>query len=465
MTDVPPAGTDVPSAGTLSDRVLTVDLAADGEVLPAPNPFWAHPDDGRTMTVAQRRRLLGHLRAWRSIVEQDRAMVVLEPGATVLAEQVTTVALLLDELREPLALCEPVGVAMVVDVEGAAALITQVEQGPIVPVDVLLARVARTDPELAWGVAPADGHQPIVDHLRLDGGDGNPGEVMLFLPPGASLVGSAADVLAAFAVCDSDVMVDPTGAVTIGEASALAEGREPGVDDGRLFLAADAPAVWINGRPTDLVTGHRPPVVLGPVPAHDPGSRDLARILRYDDAALEATEALEVAPDIVSVPFWTPEFCATVIRAAEAMEAWGSDDDDPVPAHELSLATISPRLFAHVEDHVAGRVAPVLRNWWPQVEFNGLQDAFVIKYTLAGQRELRLHHDLSQVSAAVRLNDGFDGGVLEFPRQGWTNAGTAIGSMVTWPSLVTHPHRSTPLVAGVKYSLTIWWKLPGNYRS
>ena len=34
------------------------------------------------------------------------------------------------------------------------------------------------------------------------------------------------------------------------------------------------------------------------------------------------------------------------------------------------------------------------------------------------------------------------------------------GEFVVWPSLVTHPHRSTPVRRGVKYGLTLWWKLP-----
>lgn len=446
--------------------VIAVDPTAPAEPLPAPHPFWVHPDDGRTMTATQRRRVAAQVRAWRQVVAGGRAAVVLEPGAHLFDEHREALAELLDTLDEPLVLCEPPGVAVALDPAAAASLIEQVTSQPLVPVELIWAAVARTDPPLAWGVAPADGHDVITEHLRINPtGDAHPGEVVVFLPAGATVVGTPAEVLAAFALSESDVMVDPTGAATIGEASAVAAGHEPGIDTGRIFLPAGAPAVWVNGRATDPITGHRPPIVLDPVPPADPGSRDLARILRYDGAALEATEAVEVAPEIISVPFWTPEFCATVIRAAEAMEAWGSDDEDPVPAHELSLATISPRLFAHVEDHVAGRVAPALRRWWPQIEFNGLQDAFVIKYTLAGQRELRLHHDLSQVSAAVRLNDGFAGGVLEFPRQGWTNAGTGIGSMVTWPSLVTHPHRSSVLTSGVKYSLTIWWKLPGNYRS
>jgi hypothetical protein len=33
---------------------------------------------------------------------------------------------------------------------------------------------------------------------------------------------------------------------------------------------------------------------------------------------------------------------------------------------------------------------------------------------------------------------------------------------MTWPSLVTHPHLSTPITGGVKYSATVWFELPIN---
>jgi predicted 2-oxoglutarate/Fe(II)-dependent dioxygenase YbiX len=60
----------------------------------------------------------------------------------------------------------------------------------------------------------------------------------------------------------------------------------------------------------------------------------------------------------------------------------------------------------------------------------------------------------------VKLNDDYEGAELSFPRQGVSNAGLAVGELVAWPSLVTHPHESLPIRSGVKYSLTIWCELP-----
>ncbi|MFM8602011.1 MAG: hypothetical protein ACKODP_08045, partial [Actinomycetota bacterium] len=152
--------------------------------------------------------------------------------------------------------------------------------------------------------------------------------------------------------------------------------------------------------------------------------------------------------------------CATVIRAAQAAGGFEHQPDDPVGSYDLSLAAISPRLFEAFEQDVGARMWPAVRNWWPIVDYHGLRDAFVIHYALGEQEELRLHHDVAQVSASIKLNDGYEGAELEFPRQGWTNADVPVGTLIAWPSLVTHPHATRQLRSGEKFSLTVWCELP-----
>jgi len=196
---------------------------------------------------------------------------------------------------------------------------------------------------------------------------------------------------------------------------------------------------------------------------------DLQRVLGYLDAAdpalTEDTEPTVIGPELLVVPFWKPDFCAAIIRAAEAVGAFEPQPDDPVPGHEVSLAVISPRLFAAVEADLGERLWPVLQKEWPYIDYYGLRDAFVIKYSMGVQEHLRIHHDVAQVSASLKLNDGFEGGELNFPRQGVTNASLQVGELVAWPSLVTHPHEGLPLRSGVKYGLTIWFELPAQIDS
>ena len=186
---------------------------------------------------------------------------------------------------------------------------------------------------------------------------------------------------------------------------------------------------------------------------------DLQRVLGYVDAVDPVTGVTEVAPDVLLVPCWTPAFCRAVVRAAEAV-GFTPDPDDPVPGHEVSLAAISPRLYQAAEVDFGVRIWPQLQQVWPLVEYRGLRDAFVIRYAAGEQEHLRLHHDIAQVSATVRLTDEYEGAELRFPRQGWDNRDQPVGSLLAWPSLVTHPHETLPLRRGVKHALTVWFELP-----
>jgi hypothetical protein len=186
---------------------------------------------------------------------------------------------------------------------------------------------------------------------------------------------------------------------------------------------------------------------------------DLDRILGYVGAADEREGIAQSGPELYVVPFWTPEFCAAIVRAA-SLVGFSPDPDDPVPGHEVSLATISPALFGHVQDDLGLRIWPQLQEAWPLIDYHGVRDAFVIRYAAGEQEELRLHHDIAQVSGSVKLDEGFEGSELRFPRQGVDNADVPVGSLLAWPSLVTHPHETTPLRGGVRHGLTIWFELP-----
>lgn len=186
---------------------------------------------------------------------------------------------------------------------------------------------------------------------------------------------------------------------------------------------------------------------------------DLARILTYADAVDAATGLDELGADLLVVPFWTPVFCASIVRAAELV-GFAPDPDDPVPGYEVSLATISPVLFAAVQDDLGARIWPQLRTVWPLIDYHGVRDAFVIRYAMGEQEALRAHHDVAQVSATVKLDDDHDGAELVFSRQGVDNGDVPVGALLAWPSLVTHPHAAAPLRRGVKHGLTIWFELP-----
>ena len=122
-----------------------------------------------------------------------------------------------------------------------------------------------------------------------------------------------------------------------------------------------------------------------------------------------------------------------------------------------ALAIISPRLF-----ETAQETSPRI---WPHRRRYGVRRllvcaTFVIRYAPGEQESLRIHHDVAQVSGSIKLNDGYSGAALVFPRQAFDNSAVGIGEMLVWPSLVTHPHETAQLVSGVKYALTVWFELP-----
>lgn len=168
----------------------------------------------------------------------------------------------------------------------------------------------------------------------------------------------------------------------------------------------------------------------------------------------------EVASELLTVPFMTERLCQDLVEVAESSGCFGIHPTDPVPAVELSLRHLSQIFFDQIQDELGRKFWPMLQRHWPLIEFFGLQDAFIVKYHNEGQTELRLHHDLSQLSGSVKLNNDYSGAELEFPRQGYSNIDVPVGTLLVWPSLVTHPHRSTQLTSGVKYSLTLWFELP-----
>lgn len=187
---------------------------------------------------------------------------------------------------------------------------------------------------------------------------------------------------------------------------------------------------------------------------------ELQQLLGYQGAIDERVGVTQVGSELLTVPCWTPTFCATVVRAAEALGAFEPQQDDPVPGHEVSLAVISPRLFEAVQDDFGARLWPQIQSIWPYVDYHGLRDAFVIRYAAGQQESLRIHHDVAQISGSIKLNEEYTGAELVFPRQHYDNRAQSVGELLLWPSLVTHPHETARLTGGIKYALTVWFELP-----
>lgn len=131
-------------------------------------------------------------------------------------------------------------------------------------------------------------------------------------------------------------------------------------------------------------------------------------------------------------------------------------DTDAYPAQEVRLDQIDKLLLDEYIQKYYNVIVPICEKYWPKLTMYNIRDLFTIKYTLNTQKSLRLHNDMSLITGSMKLNNDYEGGVLNFPRQEQTNLGLKVGDMLLWPGQVTHPHESLELTSGTKYSLTMW---------
>ena len=167
------------------------------------------------------------------------------------------------------------------------------------------------------------------------------------------------------------------------------------------------------------------------------------------------THDYEIIDDhIILIDYLTPSMCDSMIELSERSGGYKSLEGDDVPGHELRLKELG--LWSTTSEHWMNVVRKVVSQYWEYAGIHSLRDAFLIKYTMEGQKELRLHSDISLVTGSVKLNDEYEGGELYFPRQKFSNQDVPVGKCILFPGQVTHPHTSQRLKSGTKYSLTIW---------
>ena len=160
-----------------------------------------------------------------------------------------------------------------------------------------------------------------------------------------------------------------------------------------------------------------------------------------------------LSDDILLIDFMSEDMCQNMISLAEKRQ-FHILEGDKVPAQELRLREIEQ--WEKLKDHWMSTVYDIVYDYWYPCHMYGLRDAFIIKYEMDKQRELRVHNDASLITGSVKLNDDYQGGMLVFPRQDFHNNDIPIGKCLLFPGQVTHGHLSAPIVNGTKYSLTIW---------
>ena len=170
-------------------------------------------------------------------------------------------------------------------------------------------------------------------------------------------------------------------------------------------------------------------------------------------------EPEEVARDIIKFKFLTPEGCSIVLTALKAVGGWKPWKHDPVYyTQDIVVKDELPDLYNMLNAKIQNDIYPKVAEFYGVDTYFEIHKMFAIKYSLDTQKSLGLHHDESYISASVKLNEDYDGGILEFPRQEYDNTNIDIGDIILWPGDLTHPHRCTELKSNEKHALTIWSK-------
>ena len=176
---------------------------------------------------------------------------------------------------------------------------------------------------------------------------------------------------------------------------------------------------------------------------------------------------VDVYKDILITPFYTEKFCDDLVELAKfynnkfeqfikyQRKEITEEITDTSPWNTLFFSRISNLLFEDFCNHYKRYITPVLEKQFASSGVDGWFSPFIIKYDKPGQI-VHLHNDISSFTMNVKLNTDFEGCDLEFPRQGWSNKNIPKGSCFIWPSTITHPHQSKPLIKGTKYTLASW---------
>jgi len=161
-----------------------------------------------------------------------------------------------------------------------------------------------------------------------------------------------------------------------------------------------------------------------------------------------------VANEIIVTPFLSEPQCQWLIEKSELHGGWRGMDGDKFPAREIRLRELG--LWDEYDRLWREKLSKVAEKHWQGYAYEGLRDAFTMKYTLDTQTSLALHTDGSMVTGSVKLNDDYEGAELIFPRQRFSNIDVPVGHCILFPSMVTHAHYVSELTRGEKYSLTMW---------
>ena len=159
--------------------------------------------------------------------------------------------------------------------------------------------------------------------------------------------------------------------------------------------------------------------------------------------------------EIFSWPLVTQEFCNDIIRDAENYGQWTSGRHENYSTHDILLDSFQyNQLYNSILEEYAH---PVVKWIW---KCSGIQwdnivsENFIVKYDTVSdgwQNNLGVHHDASDYTFVLTLNNEFEGGGTWFPRQK-VLLKNEVGHVALHPT-ITHRHGARSVTEGIRYVL------------
>ena len=164
--------------------------------------------------------------------------------------------------------------------------------------------------------------------------------------------------------------------------------------------------------------------------------------------------------DIFEWECFTEKFCEQLIDECEKYGQWsngGNKDSrlssgyENVPTRDIHLNQIG--LGEMWKEFVVNYLGKIAGDTFSKINTRGYNIAFVVRYTMDTQRELKPHHDASVHSTVTCLNKDFTGGGTHFHRQNYTHNPKKPGLTSIHPGRCTHYHSGKPITSGKRYIL------------
>jgi len=168
----------------------------------------------------------------------------------------------------------------------------------------------------------------------------------------------------------------------------------------------------------------------------------------------------DLGDNIHKLYMFNSTFCNDIIKLAEEKSCWSQGGDrhydkrignyENHPTQDIQLYDIGlGDMWKKIIDLY---IAPYISDEY-NYHTKDINLAFVVKYSMDGQKELRPHHDSSTYTVNICLNQDFDGGGCNFIKQDHTVTNKDMGSLVIHPGRLTHYHKGLPITDGTRYIL------------